>query len=163
MSLADILAAVDQYDCRYITVTGGEPLAQKGCYPLLTQLCDQDYTVALETSGALDISEVDPRVCRVMDIKTPHSGEADKNRFRNIERLTDHDQVKFVVCNREDYDWVKGIIQQYALSARCEILVQPAYRQLEPGLLGDWILKDNLPVRLQIQLHKLLWGDVPGK
>ena len=163
MPLADILARVAQYECRYVTVTGGEPLAQKGCIPLLAQLCDQGYTVALETSGALDISEVDSRVCRVMDIKTPQSGEAGKNIFSNIEHLTDHDQVKFVICDRADYDWMKGIIQQYALPARCEILVQAAYRQFEPSLLGDWILRDNLPVRLQIQLHKQLWGDVPGK
>ncbi len=163
MSVTDILTKVAKYDCHYITVTGGEPLAQKGCLPLLLQLCDQGYTVSLETSGALDISNVDPRVCKVVDIKTPQSGESDKNLFSNIEYLTGNDQVKFVICGREDYDWVKGIIQQYALPARCEILVLVAYQQLEPGLLGDWILKDNLPVRLQLQLHKQLWGDVAGK
>ncbi len=163
MDLEAILARVSGYGCRHVTVTGGEPLAQKGCLPLLTQLCDAGHEVSLETSGALDIAPVDPRVCRVMDLKTPGSGEAARNRLENIAHLTARDQVKFVLCGRADYEWMKDIMQQYELAARCEVLVQTAWGQLDAGQVGEWILEDRLPVRLQVQLHKLLWGDVAGR
>ncbi len=159
----EILATVKTYGARYVTVTGGEPLAQPACPGLLKCLCDAGYQVSLETSGALDISPVDTRVSRVMDIKTPASGEMSKNRFENIAQLTSHDQVKFVICERADYDWAKTILDQYQLPTRCEVLFSPAYQAIPVGELADWILQDKLPVRLQIQLHKFLWGDVSGK
>ena len=163
LSLDEILARTAAYGCRHVTVTGGEPLAQKACPALLTRLCDAGYEVSLETSGALDIAPVDPRVCRVMDLKTPGSGEAARNRYDNIAHLTAHDQVKFVLSDRADYEWMKDVIQQYDLTARCEVLVQTVWGKLDPGQVGDWILEDKLPVRLQVQLHKLLWGDVAGR
>lgn len=159
----DILKAVSQYSTRYVTVTGGEPLAQKPCLELLTQLCDAGYEVSLETSGALDVSLVDSRVVKVVDIKTPGSLEVSKNRFENISALLAHDQVKFVICNREDYDWAKSILDQYKLSSLCEVLFSPSYQQVSAGELADWILADQLAVRLQIQLHKYLWGDAQGR
>lgn len=161
--IADILAQVKQYNPRYVTVTGGEPLAQKACLPLLKALCDQGYEVSLETSGALDISSVDTRVIKVVDIKTPGSCEAEKNCWENIEHLQAHDQVKFVICDQVDYEWSKQILVEYRLPHLCEILFSPSYQQIKPGDLADWILRDQLPVRLQIQLHKYLWGDVPGR
>jgi len=161
--LQDIMARVSNYGCQYVTVTGGEPLAQKNCLPLLSQLCDAGYCVSLETSGALDISAVDSRVLRVMDLKTPASGESDRNLYDNIQRLGCRDQLKFVICDRQDYEWAKAVISQYGLVERCEILMLPSYQQLEAGQLADWILQDSLPVRLQIQLHKSLWGDVAGR
>jgi 7-carboxy-7-deazaguanine synthase len=162
-SLEEILEKVQSYNAHYVTVTGGEPLAQKTCLDLLTQLCDQGYEVSLETSGALDISQVDPRVVKVVDLKTPGSKECDKNLYENIQYLLPHDQVKFVICNREDYDWCKDVIKKYSLTNCCEVLFSPSYREQDPGQLADWILADNLSVRLQIQLHKMLWGDVKGK
>lgn len=163
MEFKDILGAVGAYTPRYVTVTGGEPLAQRPCAGLLKQLCDCGYEVSLETSGALDISAVDPRVTIVMDLKTPASGEEAKNRYANIALLKPGDQVKFVVCDHADYEWSRAKLAEYHLAGRCEVLFSPAYRRLEPGTLADWILQDRLPVRLQIQLHKLLWGDVPGR
>jgi 7-carboxy-7-deazaguanine synthase len=163
MSLDSILAAVDACHPQYVCVTGGEPLAQKPCAELLVRLCDAGYNVSLETSGARDISQVDPRVVKVMDLKTPGSGEMERNLYSNIELLGGHDQVKFVICDRSDYEWAKSMIEQYALDSRCEVLMSPVYGQLEPRQLAEWILADHLPVRMQIQLHKLLWGDVPGK
>lgn len=162
-SLDEVLAQVDTYPTRYITVTGGEPLAQKSCLQLLSTLCDRGYTVSLETSGALDVANVDPRVIKVMDIKTPDSQESARNLYQNMDYLTRHDQVKFVICSRQDYEWAKETIAHYQLYDRCELLFSPSYHQLEPTLLADWILADGLPVRFQIQLHKYLWGDVPGK
>jgi 7-carboxy-7-deazaguanine synthase len=158
-----ILEQVASYGAKYVTVTGGEPLAQKACLPLLSQLCDAGYEVSLETSGALDVSEVDPRVVKVMDIKTPGSKEVLKNRLQNIDHLLPHDQVKFVICHREDYDWSKDIVQQYQLTNRCQVLFSPSYGEQPAGELADWILQDRLPVRLQIQLHKFLWGDAKGR
>jgi len=158
-----IMDQVAAYGVRHVTVTGGEPLAQKPCTDLLTRLCDAGYEVSLETSGALDISAVDARVSRVMDLKTPGSGEQARNRYENIPLLTAHDQVKFVLCDRNDYDWAKDMIQTHALTARCEVLLSPSYEQLSATQLADWIVADRLPVRLQIQLHKLLWGNVAGK
>ena len=148
---------------RYVTVTGGEPLAQKACIPLLARLCDAGYTVSLETSGALDVSPVDPRVVKVMDIKTPGSGEEKRNLLENIDNLTEHDQVKFVICDEADYAWSKQLMQQHHLHQRCEVLFSPSYTQLPAVDLADWILRDALPVRMQLQMHKLLWGDQPGK
>jgi 7-carboxy-7-deazaguanine synthase len=163
MGLDEIMQRVASHSTRYVTVTGGEPLAQKACFDLLTRLCDGGYRVSLETSGALDVSPVDPRVVKVMDIKTPASGEEERNLLENINCLTEHDQVKFVICDEPDYDWSKQLLQQYHLHQRCEVLFSPSYTQLPAGDLADWILRDALPVRMQLQLHKLLWGDQPGK
>lgn len=158
-----ILDKVAALGARHVTVTGGEPLAQKPCIALLTQLCDAGYSVSLETSGALDIAAVDTRVSRVVDIKTPGSGEAQRNLYDNIALLTAHDQLKFVLCDRNDYDWAKDMLATQELAARCEVLFSPSYEQLPATTLADWILADRLPVRLQIQLHKYLWGNIPGK
>jgi 7-carboxy-7-deazaguanine synthase len=158
-----VLAEVKKYATQYVTVTGGEPLAQKTCLELLTRLCDEGYDVSLETSGAMDIAMVDPRVVKVMDIKTPGSGEVDRNLWTNIDHLLPHDQVKFVICDQADYEWSKDIIQQYQLATRCQLLFSPSFAQVKAGDLGDWILRDQLSVRLQIQLHKYLWGDAPGR
>jgi 7-carboxy-7-deazaguanine synthase len=163
MGLDDILAESARYNTRYVTVTGGEPLAQKTCLPLLGKLCDAGYAVSLETGGAMDLSDVDPRVVKVMDIKTPASGESDKNRYENIGLLTRDDQVKFVLCDRDDYLWARDMLQRHDLASRCEVLFSPSHGQLDATALADWILADQLPVRLQIQLHKYLWGDVKGK
>lgn len=161
--LDTILAEVKKYHTRYVTVTGGEPLAQPACLPLLKQLCDLGYEVSLETSGALDISAVDSRVVKVLDIKTPGSMEENRNKWENLDHLLPHDQVKFVICHREDYDWSKNILTKYRLADRCQVLFSPSYQQVSPGDLADWILNDQLPVRMQIQLHKYLWGDVKGR
>ncbi len=162
-TLDAILQEVKRYHTRHVTVTGGEPLAQKLCLDLLSSLCDANYEVSLETSGALDISGVDNRVIKVMDIKTPGSGEADRNLQTNLKYLTLRDQVKFVLTDRQDYDWAVAFLKQHALTDKCEVLFSPVYGQLEARQLADWILEDNLPVRFQIQLHKLLWGDEPGR
>lgn len=158
-----ILQQVENYQVRHVTVTGGEPLAQKGCLELLRRLCDQGYQVSLETSGALDIAAVDQRVVKVMDIKTPASGESERNNFANIDFLLPHDQVKFVICDRQDYEWAKNIMHQYQLNACCEVLFSPAVGQLPARELADWIVADRLAVRFQLQLHKILWGDEPGR
>jgi 7-carboxy-7-deazaguanine synthase len=163
LEINDILAQVASYNPKYVTVTGGEPLAQKACLELLKLLCDQNYEVSLETSGALDISLVDPRVIKVVDLKTPGSNECNKNLYQNIQHLLPHDQVKFVICDRADYDWAKTILIEHDLPATCHVLFSPSYNQLPAGELADWILADSLPVRLQIQLHKYLWGDVAGR
>ncbi|MGD8593820.1 MAG: 7-carboxy-7-deazaguanine synthase QueE [Gammaproteobacteria bacterium] len=161
--IAEILKQVATYQTSYVTVTGGEPLAQKSCTVLLSALCDAGYEVSLETSGALDISKVDDRVVKVMDLKTPGSGEMERNRFENLEFLTPHDQVKFVICDRQDYDWSKQCVVNCDLSARCEVLFSPSYGQLTPTQLAEWILQDRLAVRFQLQLHKVLWGEEPGR
>ena len=163
MLLDEIITQVAGYHARHVTVTGGEPLAQKNCLQLLKKLCDAGCQVSLETSGALDVSQVDERVSKVMDIKTPGSGEQGKNRWQNIEYLTANDQIKFVICDRADYDWAREILQQHQLVARCEVLFSPVFGLLEPGTLADWILQDQLPVRFQLQLHKILWGNEPGR
>ena len=162
-SLDDILAQVAAYPAHHVTVTGGEPLAQKACVSLLTKLCDAGYEVSLETSGALDVSAVDPRVIKVMDLKTPGSGEQAKNRWENLQYLNQQDQVKFVICDRADYDWAKQLVEQRQLASRCEVLFSPVFGRLQPRELADWILADRLPVRFQLQLHKILWGDEPGR
>lgn len=164
IGLDSILEQVASYRPRYVCVTGGEPLAQPNAIPLLKQLCDAGYEVSLETSGALDISEVDPRVSRVLDLKTPGSKEVARNRYDNIGLLTANDQVKFVICSREDYDWAVSKLIQYGLEKRAgEVLFSPSHHQLRAAELADWIVADNLPVRLQMQLHKILWNDEPGR
>lgn len=160
---ADILAEVARHQARFVCVTGGEPLAQKGCPALLEALCDAGYEVSLETCGALDISALDPRVIRVMDLKTPDSGEAAKNRWDNIAHLTARDQVKFVLCSRADYDWAREVMQAHRLADRCEVLMSPCFGELAPRQLAEWILQDHLPVRFQLQLHKILWGEEQGR
>lgn len=162
--LEDILAEVKQYKVHHVTVTGGEPLAQKECLSLLSALCDEGYEVSLETSGALDISEVDPRVIKVMDLKTPLSGEVEKNRYENIQYLTARDQLKFVIGDREDYDWSNAQVAEHQLADKCEVLYSPSQGVLEASELADWMLQDQLQgVRFQLQLHKYLWGNEPGR
>jgi len=158
-----IVAQAEQYGTKYITVTGGEPLAQPGCLELMTKLLDKGYVVSLETSGALDVSAVDPRVVKVMDFKTPSSGELSRNLYQNIEYLNQKDQVKFVIGNDEDYDWSKTLLTEYGLPNRCDILFSPVMGQQHPTELAEKILKDRLPVRFQLQLHKILWDDAQGK
>jgi 7-carboxy-7-deazaguanine synthase len=162
----EIDAIIDQvrsFGTRHVCVTGGEPLAQPNCLTLLTRLCDEGFDVSLETSGAMNIAEVDARVARVVDVKTPDSREAARNRTENFALLTRRDQLKFVICSREDFDWSKAYLEEHALPGRCQVLFSPSYTQLSPTLLAEWILADRLPVRFQLQLHKVLWGDVPGK
>lgn len=163
MALDDIMQTVQSHPTRHICVTGGEPLAQKGCIILLKTLCDAGYSVSLETGGALDVSAVDARVLKVLDIKTPASGEEQKNLWGNLAHLNAHDEIKFVLCNEADYLWAKQILQQHALTDKCTVLFSPAQGQLEARDLAEWILRDDLQVRLQVQLHKLLWGNQPGK
>jgi len=161
--IEDVLAEVARYPTRYVCVTGGEPLAQKSCLPLLKALCDAGHDVCLETSGALDITLVDPRVARIMDVKAPGSGETDKNLLSNIPDLRQTDEVKIVIASRADYDWAKEIIAAHQLSAYCDVVLSPVAGQLNPTDLAEWILADGLAVRFQIQLHKLLWSDARGK
>lgn len=163
LALNAILERVAGYSARHVTVTGGEPLAQKHCRTLLEKLCDAGYDVSIETSGALDISEIDARVSRIVDVKTPGSGEADKNRWQNFASLGAHDEIKFVLCSEADYVWARDIIEQYKLLSRAPVLLSPANPELEPSLLADWILRDALPVRMQVQLHKVLWGNAKGR
>jgi 7-carboxy-7-deazaguanine synthase len=162
-SIEDILIEVVRHGVRHVCVTGGEPLAQKRCVDLLTQLCDAGFDVSLETSGALDIGVVDTRVSRVLDLKTPGSGEDARNRWENLPLLTAHDQVKFVICNRADYEWARVVVDEHRISERCEVLFSPSKSELDARELADWIVTDRLPVRFQMQLHKLLWNDEPGR
>ncbi len=161
--LEDIVAEVKKYNTKYVTVTGGEPLAQKRCIDLLERLCDEAYKVSLETSGALDVSAVDSRVSKVMDIKTPGSKEEAKNRWQNLDFITPHDQLKFVITSRDDYDWARQKVTEYLLTDKCEVFFSPSKGQCDATELANWILADQLQVRMQLQLHKILWGDVPGK
>jgi 7-carboxy-7-deazaguanine synthase len=161
--LDTIVDAVRGFGARHVCVTGGEPLAQPNCLTLLNRLCDLGFYVSLETSGALDIQAVDARVVRVVDVKTPGSKESARNRVENFRHLTPRDQLKFVICSRADYDWSKGYLEQHRLSERCQVLFSPSYTEVPPQSLAEWILADRLPVRFQLQLHKILWGDVPGK
>jgi 7-carboxy-7-deazaguanine synthase len=158
-----ILAEVAKHGVRHVCVTGGEPLAQKRCIGLLQKLCDAGYEVSLETSGAIDISEVDPRVSRVLDLKTPASKEQHRNLLGNIPLLTAHDQVKFVICDRGDYDWSKAMLDEHSIPGRCDVLFSPSFSELPARELAEWILADRLPVRFQMQLHKQLWGDAQGR
>jgi 7-carboxy-7-deazaguanine synthase len=162
MSVAEILRQTTEYTPRYVTVTGGEPLAQKNCLTLLNALCDAGYDVSLETGGALDIGEVDKRVMRVLDIKTPASGEAEKNHWENLPLLTQQDEIKFILCDEHDYQWAKQVMQQHHLTGKCAVLFSPAHGTLNPTQLAEWILRDRLQVRMLLQLHKLLWNNAPG-
>lgn len=163
LSLDNIFQQLEQYKASYVCVTGGEPLAQKACHKLLQRLCDEGYQVSLETSGALDVSQVDSRVKKIMDIKTPASGENSRNCYENIDCLSSGDEVKFVICNRDDYEWARSIVDQYDLSNTCEVLFSPVQGDMSATDLADWILQDQLAVRFQIQLHKYLWSNQPGK
>jgi 7-carboxy-7-deazaguanine synthase len=177
-SIDDVLTEVARHRARHVCVTGGEPLAQPRCENLLTALCDAGYEVCLETSGALDITSVDPRVSRIVDVKTPGSGESERNRWDNIAALNDRDALKFVICDRTDYEWARAVVEQRtdlrrgaavrtersdSRELRCTVFFSPSYEQLRAADLADWILEDRLPVRLQLQLHKTLWGDTPGR
>jgi len=162
LGLDNILKQIAEFNCPNICVTGGEPLAQKACPEFLSLLCDEGYQVSLETSGAIDIAAVDERVVTVMDLKTPSSGEVEKNLYSNIDHLKKQDQLKFVISHREDFDWACAQLGKYDLTARCEVLFSPVFSELEPKQLADWILEEHLSVRMQVQLHKLLWGDKPG-
>lgn len=162
-SIDEIIANIKQYQTRYVTVTGGEPLAQVAVHELMRELCDLDYEVSLETSGALPVGQVDPRVIKVLDLKTPGSLEQSKNDWSNIEHLDAKDQVKFVICDRNDYDWCVKILEEYRLNHICQVLFSASFEQLSLKNLADWIIQDQLPVRMQLQMHKYIWGDIPGK
>jgi len=163
MTVEKILAETGRYRTRHVTVTGGEPLAQKNCLVLLGELADRGYSVSLETGGALDVSRVDARVSKILDIKTPGSGEVEKNLWSNLAHLTARDEIKFVLCNEADYDWARRMVAERGLDRICPVLFSPAYRELQAKTLAEWILRDRLPVRMQVQLHKLLWGEERGR
>ncbi|MBM3374433.1 MAG: 7-carboxy-7-deazaguanine synthase QueE [Betaproteobacteria bacterium] len=163
LSLEIILDRVRDYGARHVTVTGGEPMAQKHAPLLLRRLADAGYSVSLETSGALDVSLVDVRVSKILDLKTPGSGECGRNLWSNLEHLTAHDEIKFVLCDQADYEWAVACLREHRLDQRCPVLMSPVYGRLEPRELAEWILRDRLPVRMQVQLHKLLWGEQPGR
>jgi len=163
MTIAAIMQQVAEYAPRYVTVTGGEPLAQKSAPLLLAALCDAGYDVSLETSGALDISGVDQRVSRIVDIKTPGSGEVSKNDWNNLNYLTPHDEIKFVITDAADYEWARAMLHEHKLIQRCPVLFSPVHGHLLSGQLADWVLRDRLPVRVQVQLHKIFWGEVTGR
>jgi 7-carboxy-7-deazaguanine synthase len=162
IEIADILAKVAEFGTKYVTVTGGEPLAQKDCHVLLKDLCDAGYSVSLETGGAIDISPVDIRVSVILDIKTPDSGELKNNVWSNLDHLKSSDEVKFVLCSREDYQWARDLLITHKIPGKCPVLFSPVYSQVNPTELAEWVLADKLPVRMQIQLHKILWGEKPG-
>lgn len=161
--LEAIIKQVQSHSARHICVTGGEPLAQPEVFALMTQFCDLDYQVSLETSGAMDVNPVDARVSRIVDLKTPASGESDKNRYDNLAVLTQHDQIKFVICDRVDFEWACEMVKARKLDQICTVWFSPSAHQLKPQQLADWILEAGVPVRFQLQLHKVVWGDVPGK
>lgn len=163
LTLEAILGDVAQYAAHHVCVTGGEPLAQKNCLVLLNALCDAGYDVSLETSGALDISAVDARVSRIVDLKAPGSGESGKNRWQNLDHLTAHDELKFVLKDRADYEWARQAIREHHLDTLCPLLFSPVQGEVEPRAIAEWVLADRLPVRFQLQLHKLLWGNIQGK
>ncbi|NOQ68593.1 MAG: 7-carboxy-7-deazaguanine synthase QueE [Gammaproteobacteria bacterium] len=162
MDIGSVIDEVKKYNTSFVTVTGGEPLAQKSCIELLRQLCDLEYDVSLETSGAIIVDEVDKRVVKVLDVKTPASNEESNNKYENFALLNAKDQIKFVICDENDYSWSKQLIKDHQLENKCDILFSPAYGQMDAAILADWILKDQLKVRFQIQLHKYLWGNKPG-
>ena len=162
-TIASVLAEVGKYPARQICVTGGEPLSQKECLPLLTALCDAGYDVSLETSGAIDVADVDPRVSRIMDLKAPDSGESAKNLWSNLEALKQGDEIKIVIASRGDYEWARQVLRERQINRLCPVLLSPAGGLIEPQSLADWILEDGLDVRFQLQLHKLLWGNMKGK
>ena len=162
MSLEAILAEVARYQPKYVCVSGGEPLVQSSVYPLMTALADAGYSVSIETSGALAVHQVDPRVSRIVDIKTPGSGEQDKNHWANLDVLTMHDEIKFVLCDRADFEWARAVILEQALHHKSPVILSPVWETLPPADLAKWVLEDRLPVRMQVQLHKVLWGERPG-
>ncbi|HET7843624.1 MAG TPA: 7-carboxy-7-deazaguanine synthase QueE [Xanthomonadales bacterium] len=162
-TIDEIVAQVRALGARHVCVTGGEPLAQKRCIELLKRLCDEGLSVSLETSGALDVSSVDPRVSRVVDVKTPGSGEERRNRWSNLLLLNSHDQLKFVLCGRADYEWARAKLAEHDMAARCDVIFSPSWGQVDPTELANWMIEDRLPARLQLQLHKLLWNDARGK
>lgn len=162
IEISDILLKVAEYGTQYVTVTGGEPLAQKDCLILLKDLCDAGYSVSLETGGAIDTSKVDSRVSVILDIKTPGSGEMENNKWGNLAHLKKTDEVKFVLCNRADYEWAKELLTTHDIANKCPILFSPVYQQVNPTELAEWVLADKLPIRMQVQLHKILWGEKPG-
>jgi 7-carboxy-7-deazaguanine synthase len=162
IKISDILAKVAEFGTKYVTVTGGEPLAQKDCHVLLKDLCDAGYSVSLETGGAIDISPVDKRVSVILDVKTPDSGELKNNVWGNLELLKSTDEVKFVLCSRADYDWAKDLLSTHKITDKCAVLFSPVYSQVNATELAEWVLADRLPVRMQVQLHKILWGEKPG-
>jgi 7-carboxy-7-deazaguanine synthase len=159
----DVVARVRELNVKHVCVTGGEPLAQKGVHELMSRLCDLGLRVSLETSGALDIAGIDERVVRVLDIKTPGSGEESRNRLENLAHLRADEQIKFVLCDRADYEWARALVRERQLDRVAMVLFSPSFGQLAPGELAEWILADRLPVRFQLQLHKVLWGDTPGR
>lgn len=161
-SFDSVMDQISVHNTRYVCVTGGEPLSQRACIPFLKRLCDAGYVVSLETSGAMDVSKVDPRVIKVMDLKTPASGEEDRNLYSNIEYLTDKDEVKFVICDRNDYEWTRDTLAKYQLAEKVACIVSSGYESLQPKELAEWVLEDGLNVRFQLQIHKYLWGDIPG-
>ncbi|MEO8315725.1 MAG: 7-carboxy-7-deazaguanine synthase QueE [Pseudomonadota bacterium] len=163
MTLDAILDQVKDLHAAHVCVTGGEPLAQPNCLPLLTQLCDAGYQVSLETSGAMSVADVDQRVARVVDVKTPASGEVVRNQLGQLQQLRGHDQIKFVICDRADYEWSRELLREHGLPAQATVLFSPSHEQLPARDLADWILEDRLPVRMQVQLHKILWGNAPGR
>ncbi|MEW5968112.1 MAG: 7-carboxy-7-deazaguanine synthase QueE [Pseudomonadota bacterium] len=163
VTLTDLLRRIADYGVATVCVTGGEPLAQKNCPALLAALCDAGYSVSLETSGALDISGVDPRVSRIVDLKPPGSGEDARNRWENLAHLTPHDEIKFVIADRADYEWARELLRDEQLARRCPVLFSPVQGELPPAQLAEWVLADRLPVRMQVQLHKILWGNTPGR
>jgi 7-carboxy-7-deazaguanine synthase len=162
-NLDAVMEEVARHGTRYVCVTGGEPLAQKACLPLLTALCDTGYSVSLETSGALDVSGVDPRVSKIMDLKAPGSGELEKNRWENLAHITAADEIKLVLADEADYEWARKVLAEHRLTDRCGVLFSPVQGQLSPDRLAEWVLRDHLPVRMQVQLHKVIWGNVPGR
>jgi 7-carboxy-7-deazaguanine synthase len=162
IEISDILAKVAEFGTKYVTVTGGEPLAQKNCHILLKELCDVGYSVSLETGGSIDISLVDKRVSVILDVKTPDSGELKNNIWGNLDHLKSTDEVKFVLCSRTDYEWAKGLLSTHKIADKCPVLFSPVYNQVNPTALAEWVLADRLPVRMQVQLHKILWGEKPG-
>ncbi|WP_334109121.1 7-carboxy-7-deazaguanine synthase QueE [Methylobacillus sp.] len=164
MPLDEIMEQVASYGARYVCVTGGEPLAQKkNCLELLRRLCDAGYEVSLETGGAVSTEGVDARVAVILDIKTPGSGELANNHWDNLTRLKSNDEIKIVLCGREDYEWARQLLAEHALTEKCPVIFSPVYSHLKPADLADWVLEDKLPVRMQVQLHKILWGETPGK
>ena len=163
MSLDDIVASVSRHGVRHVCVTGGEPLAQRNCPLLVSRLCDAGMQVSIETSGAFDVSMLDPRAQRILDLKTPGSGEEKRNLWQNLDCLRSDDVIKFVICNLQDYEWARDVIRRERLDARCNVFLSPSWGQQDAAELGGWLLADRLPARLQLQLHKMLWGDQPGR
>jgi len=163
VEIEQILSEVKQYKAKHVTVTGGEPLAQVECLTLLTQLCDLSYEVSLETGGAIDIAQVDPRVYIVLDIKTPVSGEEPNNKYTNLDYIKKSDALKFVICDEQDYQWSKQLVEKQSLDQKCDVFFSPSAEQLSPTDLADWIVRDQIPVRMQLQLHKILWNNEAGR